>query len=128
MSNEGYVRNFRLALSPKTDGSQALTTQWEKVLPAAHHGDTRWVVGGSRVFNYTNADDGGGPCDYDLAYVPADSDSTDITDAMLIGGTEVACRDYHQLGEIPMCPGYEIWGKADANEYLNILLCFEEIE
>lgn len=128
MSNEGYTRNFRQSLTPSTPGSQALTTEWVKILEAQVTGDTRWIGGGSRVYNYSEADDGGGPCDYDIAYVPRDSESEDITDAMLIGGTPVDCRDYHQIGTFPMCPGFEIWARADTADTLNILIYTEDIE
>lgn len=129
MSNEGYTRNFRQSLTPYTPGSQALTTEWTKILEAQVTGDTRWIGGGSRVYNHSNAEDGGGPCDYDLAYVPIEiQDGDDITDSMLIGGTPVDARDYHQIGTIPVCPGYEVWGKADFNDTLNILIYTEDIE
>lgn len=128
MSNEGFVRNYRQALRPNTPGVQPLTTLWQQVLEETHVTDSQWVLGGSRVVNYSNSATGGGPCDYDLAYLPAELEAVDITDEHLCGGTPVAARDFHQIGSLLVCRGYTLWAKAEKNGYLNILLCTDEVE
>lgn len=121
MSNPGYVDNYRIALRPGSTGVIPLTTTIEPILEPPITGDTRWVLGGSRVYNTSETT----PAKFFLYYVPI-AGSAGVTKQ--IGGCKVDPEDYLQLGEFPMVPGYEIHAKADANDLLNIILFYEEIE
>lgn len=128
MSNIGYTYNTRLSLYSRTPGVQALTTSLTLLLGPQINTDTRWVLGGSTINNYSDPDDGGGPCGYWLYYVPILIPVEDINEDYLFRATRVEGFDYHQLGEFPVCPGFQIWGKAELNGYLNISLYTEDVE
>lgn len=121
MSNPGYTKNHRISLRPGSPGVIQLTTTALEILEPPITGDTRWVLGGSRVYNLTDST----PAKFFLYYVPTGGSPTD---ARLFGGVTVDPEDYVQLGEFPMVPGFSIYAKASANNVLNIIPFYEEIE
>lgn len=128
MANIGYVKNVRSALRPGTSGVLALTTVPQLVLGPPITGDTRWVLGGSRVYNRSNENSGNvapGPASFSLYYVPI-GETPGL--GHIFDGGELDAGDSRHLGEFPMVPGYEIHASASDNGYLSIIPFFEEIE
>ncbi len=119
--NTGHVSTFRPNTSAGTTGVIALTTSAAEVLDSPATEAPRYVLGSSRVCNYSGA-----AVIFTLYYV-SDSDAG-ATAANTIIEIEIAADDYVQIGDIPLLSGYSLYAKATVNGSLNLILFYEEID